>query len=85
MPCNRHQQQQAGVVPLVTTLSLMMYLQDALERGLFGGSESGSGQSWNAPECAVLLSGLAGEVKSAISRRLTIHGVARERMLFADL
>ncbi len=62
-----------------------MYLQDALERGLFGDGDSGSGQSWNVAECAVLLSGLAGEVKSAISRRLTIDGVARERMLFADL
>ena len=50
-----------------------------------GGSGTGSGQSWNAAECAVLLSGLAGEVKSSISRRLTIDGVARERMLFADL
>ena len=63
----------------------MASLQDALERGLFGGAEGGAGQSWNAAECAVLLSGLAGEVKSAISRRLTIDGVARERMLFADL
>ena len=33
----------------------------------------------------MLLSGLTGEVKAAISRRLTIDGVARERILFADV
>ena len=52
---------------------------------MFVAVNSAAVQTWNAAECAVLLSGLAGDEKAAISRRLTIDGVARERILLTDL
>ena len=69
---------------MITTRTYASPAQVALERAVFGDDQPSGSHSWDAAECSVLLSGLAGEVSSALSRRLTLDGVARERILFCD-
>lgn len=60
-------------------------MQDALEREIFGEQGLGGTVEGSDPrECAVLLAGLPGEVAAALSRRLAIDGVSRERISFCD-
>ena len=35
-------------------------------------------------DCAVLMSGLPGPVTATLTRRLTLEGITRERVLFCD-
>ena len=59
--------------------------QDALEREIFGERGlTGTLEGSDPQECAVLMAGLPGEVAAAMSRRLAIDGVSRERILFCD-
>ena len=59
--------------------------QDMLETEIFeqNGLTGTLGGS-DPRQCAVLLAGLPGEVAAAMSRRLAIEGVERERILFCD-
>lgn len=60
-------------------------VQDELENAVFGGEEGLAGALGGDPrECAILMSGLPGSVVAAITRRLTLEGVTRERILFCD-
>ncbi|KAK9802950.1 hypothetical protein WJX72_006330 [[Myrmecia] bisecta] len=60
-------------------------IKDGLEEAIFG-AEAGLAATMggNPRECAVLLSGLPGDVAAGITRRLGIEGVAKERILFCD-
>lgn len=59
--------------------------QDALEREIFGDQGLRETLEGSDPrECAVLFAGLPGEVAAALSRRLAIDGVSRERILFCE-
>ena len=60
-------------------------MQDELENAIFCGEQGLAGALGGDPrECAVLVSGLPSSVVAAITRRLTLEGVTRERILFCD-
>ncbi len=60
-------------------------LQDELEQAIFGDPQCLMGLLGGDPrDCAVLISGLPGPVTATLTRRLTLDGVTRERILFCD-
>ena len=64
---------------------MLRCVQDELEAAIFGGDQGLAGALGGDPkECAVLMSGLPGSVVAAITRRFTLEGVTRERILFCD-
>ncbi len=60
-------------------------LQDELEQAVFGDEQGLMGSLGGDPrDCAVLISGLPGPVTATLTRRLTLEGITRERILFCD-
>ena len=60
-------------------------MQDGLEQAIFGSKQGLMGSLGGDPrDCAVLISGLPGSVTAALTRRLTLEGITRERILFCD-
>lgn len=60
-------------------------LQDELEQAVFGDEQGFMGSLGGDPrDCAVLISGLPGPVTATLTRRLTLEGITRERVLFCD-
>ncbi len=60
-------------------------MQDELENAVFGGEQGLMGSLGSDPrDCAVLISGLPGSVTATLTRRLTLEGITRERILFCD-
>jgi hypothetical protein len=60
-------------------------IRDLLEQGLFLHEHGLEGAIGCRPsECTVLLSGLSGDVASAVAKELTFKGVSWERLLFVD-
>ena len=60
-------------------------LQDELEQAIFGDEQGLMGSLGGDPrDCAVLISGLPGPVTATLTRRLTLEGITRERILFCD-
>lgn len=60
-------------------------MQDELEQAIFGSEQGLMGSFGGDPrDCAVLMSGLPGPVSATLSRRLTLEGITRERILFCD-
>ena len=59
--------------------------QDGLLTAIFGHTNGLQGTVGGDPrEAAVLMSGLPGPVTAVLSRKLTVAGVERERILFCD-
>ncbi|KAL3136385.1 hypothetical protein ABBQ38_005642 [Trebouxia sp. C0009 RCD-2024] len=60
-------------------------IQDELEQAIFGSEQGLMGSLGGDPrDCAVLMSGLPGSVTATLTRRLTLEGITRERILFCD-
>ncbi|DBB01404.1 TPA: hypothetical protein ACH3X1_000070 [Trebouxia sp. C0004] len=60
-------------------------IQDVLEQAIFGDEQGLMGSLGGDPrDCAVLISGLPGPVTATLTRRLTLEGITRERILFCD-
>ncbi|DBA66220.1 TPA: hypothetical protein ACH3X2_002595 [Trebouxia sp. C0005] len=60
-------------------------IQDELEQAVFGDEQGFMGSLGGDPrDCAVLISGLPGPVTATLTRRLTLEGITRERVLFCD-
>jgi len=60
-------------------------IRDLLDQGLFLHEHGLEGAIGCRPsECTVLLSGLSGDVASAVAKELTFKGVSWERLLFVD-
>ena len=63
----------------------MSAVQDELEQAIFGNEQGLMGSLAGDPrDCAVLMSGLPGSVTAVLTRRLTLEGITRERILFCD-